>query len=193
VWHEWAGQTTNDYHVTTAGTSAGETWVQWTRDSASGVITMRPHVAVPVPALTPEQIAAYNAEQAQRQADYARIAKEAAEKKVKAQKRAEQLLLTHLTHEQEKAWKENKVLFITGQSGKRYKIRHGVAHNIWEVDEHGNHVKEFCVHIDHYGCPVEDNVLAQILGLRFNERATLRKANVWRCTRNGNVLIERAA
>jgi len=48
---------------------------------------------------------------------------------------------------------------------------------VWEVNEQGRKIKEFCVHIGSTH-PQADNVLAQKLALQYHEAHLLSRANV---------------
>ena len=106
-----------------------------------------------------------------------------------AKERAEVLLLENLTEEQEKAWKQERAIFVTSQSGKRYKIKEGMAHNVFELDETGRPVKELCVHVGAV-CPNADNVLAQKLALEHHEDMFVKRANIWDLTKKHRPLIQ---
>lgn len=74
---------------------------------------------------------------------------------------------------------------MTGQSGKRYKIKEGFTHNFHEVDVDGKPLKEFCAHLTWEAkCNAIDNVIAQLLALKFNEAHIVKRANVWDLTQN---------
>lgn len=169
TWRHWTNQDTSA--MTTAST-----WTTWA-STTSGVYTVKAQSA---PAQTPtvESIAEYNRRQAVQLAESMRLHKEREAKHLAAKARAEQTLCEHLTEEQEKAWKENRAIFVTSQSGRRFKIKEGRAHNIYELNEHGEAIREYCVHVEPY-IPDADNVLAQKLALQHNEDALLRLANKW--------------
>jgi hypothetical protein len=155
---------------TAASTTVWRTWTNDTTTSGSYVITRQGYQA---PQLTPEQIAAAE----QRQAEYVKAQAELQAKQKRAKAKAEQLLVEHLTEEQEKAWKENRAIFVTAKSGRRFKIKEGRAGNIEEINAEGKSIRSFCVHVEPYNVPDADNVLAQKLALEHNEEALLRVAN----------------
>jgi len=70
--------------------------------------------------LTPEELAARAAEDAARMARVQVI-----------NKKAEQLLLAHLSEVQRKSWLAEKWFPVTGQSGRRYAITEKAAHNVY--------------------------------------------------------------
>lgn len=180
VYRYWVNQPTS----VTATITTDATWGYWIHGQNQQSI--RPMQLEPV-LRTPEELA----EQA-RHFEAARVASELArvgaierynleqaermEKQNAAKVKAEALLLAHLTEEQERAWREERAIFVTGQSGKRYKIKEGRTHNLFEVDEAGQAIVKFCVHVEAQ-CPDADNVLAQKLALQYNEVALMQRAN----------------
>jgi hypothetical protein len=99
--------------------------------------------------------------------------------RVGADARAEQLLLAHLDDDEVCRWAEHREINLRSQSGRRYCIDgRKTMHNIFEVDEHGERIKELCVYAAG-DIPLNDNVLAQVLALRYAEEQLLARANVW--------------
>ena len=184
TWHYWASETTT---ATTASdsvwgywvdqgtaSSTTATWTQWTSNTASGSYVVRATDAwQPVP-LTAEQLAALEVKRLEQQ----KLEAERQAKIQAAKQKAEALLLEHLTDEQERAWREERAIFVTSQSGKRFKIKDGRAHNIFELGPDNVPIREYCVHVQP-DIPNADNVLAQKLALEHNEDALLRLANSW--------------
>jgi len=166
TWGCWANST-----VTTTATTAGSatTWMQWMSDGT----TSGTYVVTQPAQLSKEQLAVVK----QQQAEFNKAQAELQAKQKHAKAKAEQLLVEHLTEEQEKAWKENRAIFVTAKSGRRFKIREGRAGNIEEINAEGKAIRSFCVHVEPYNVPDADNVLAQKLALEHNEEALLRVAN----------------
>lgn len=209
AWRVWSAE----YQTSGATT----TWYQWTTGSTTTTASVtdpvfaywvdkvtgqRVPLTTPVYRMyehqpvqqTPEEVAEARRQLEARQAEQ-RAAAEARAAKLKAvNDRAERTLRDHLTPEQERAWIENRHIFVTSQSGRRFKIRHGVTHNIKELDAQGREIRELCVHLN-YGanCPVADHVLAQVLGLKFNEAALLKKANIWDVTQPARPIVQRSS
>lgn len=105
--------------------------------------------------------------------------------------KAEATLLRLLTPEQEQSWRENRAIFVTSQSGKRFTIKEGMTHNFHEVGADNQLIREFCAHIAYDAkCPVIDNVIAQLLALRFNEEMILKTANIWDVQGAGRHMIQ---
>lgn len=93
-----------------------------------------------------------------------------------ANKRAEELLRSVLSPEQERAWNENKAFYVVGnKTKKRYKIDNRSHGNLTELDEKGKVVAGLCVYVP--GVPTADHVAAQKLMLECNEEELLRVAN----------------
>lgn len=183
TWAIWTNASTD---VTTASITAPSYWVGWNEEVESKRLTKTERKAAR------KRQAEQEAAQRQRQQEWHRQQAAAEAKRKAAAERAEQLLLSHLSEEQEKAWKEERAIFVTSQSGKRYKIKAGRTHNLFELNERGEPVKELCVHVQP-ACPNADNVLAQKLALEHNETLLLEKANVWDLTRPERPMLRRAA
>lgn len=183
AWGTW-----NDTGTSTT-TSASTAWVQWNQDTSATTNTvwrtwtsdttsitppyrMPPTVYAPIAPPTREQIA----EAVERQAETERLNAEYVAKQAAAKAKAEALLCAHLTEEQERAWKQNRAIFVTAKSGKRFRIREGRAGNIEELDATGKVIGGHCVHVAEQ-VPDADNVLAQKLALEHHEDATLQLAN----------------
>ena len=190
VWQRWTGAETTP----TTGATDG-VWYVWAGDP----VTLMPDEIHPlyqqsqqvIP--TAEELAAVQARLAAQQAEQQAKAAAEAQRLKAAQDRAERTLCAHLTPEQERAWREEQAFFVTSQSGRRFKVRRGFSHNLYEVAQDGTLLRELCVHIDmRHGCPVADNLLAQLLGLKFDEERFLKKANVWDLQQNRK-LIQRSS
>lgn len=151
IWTNW---TTNNVQVIAGNNLHGVVWGQWLYQP------VQPLVHQPQ---TPEQI-----RQAEAQARAQRLTWERAEKKRKreeaaAQKKAEKLLLEHLTPEQADEYRRLKLFHVIAADGKLYRIKRGWSHNL-ELIEEGQAVKSLCVH-PNQRVPEEDNLLAQKLWL----------------------------
>lgn len=96
-------------------------------------------------------------------------------------KKAEALLLQHLTEMQRKTWLAGKYFDMQAPSGRKYQIKSGKYHNVFLLDNFGNKVREYCAYAKDPGgsLPDADNVFAQLLTLRFNEQEFLAHANTW--------------
>jgi hypothetical protein len=145
--------------------------------TTSGSYIIQTQPAYQAPVRTAEQIAEETQRRmAQLKADQLASAEREAKRQA-AKAKAEQLLVEHLTEEQEQAWKENRAIFVTAKSGRRFKIREGRAGTIEEINAEGKAIRSFCVHVEPHNVPDADNVLAQKLALEHNEEALLRMAN----------------
>lgn len=107
-----------------------------------------------------------------------------------AARRAERLLLEHLTEAQRQEWTTDKAFHVeTADGRRRYKIAYGLTGNVCLVKCEGEApmgkfgpVREgarFCMHVYHPDgwVPNEDNVLAQKLLIEANEEHFLELAN----------------
>jgi hypothetical protein len=127
------------------------------------------------PSQTPEQIAQYELRLQEHQ-------ERERERKV-ANKRAEELLLTHLTPEQQKTYRDNKWFVVQGgKSGKLYRINcHGsfVGNvDVLESDKYSKPTHRLCAHLNHV--PNGDNWLAQKALLEWDEEHFVKTANIHR-------------
>lgn len=101
-------------------------------------------------------------------------------------KKAQELLLQHLTEGQRKTWLAEQYFDMLAPSGRRYRLRHGHYHNVFLLDDHGRAIREYCAYSADPGgkLPAEDNVFAQLMALKFDERSFLAVANTWDLLRN---------
>lgn len=93
----------------------------------------------------------------------------------KAEKRAEELLLSHLDRDQQlslytKGWFE-----IVSQYGNIYRIYRGESMNVMRVNRQGLILSSHCALP--VGVPIPDTMLAQMILLKCEEKYFLRKAN----------------
>lgn len=94
-----------------------------------------------------------------------------------AEKKGLALLKSWLTPEQAKQYEADKAFEVTGgETGKRYRIRHGRQMNIEELDQSGKRVCGWCF-LPQGQLVVGDVMLAQKVSLETNERAALAIAN----------------
>lgn len=110
--------------------------------------------------------------------------KEEAERAKVAQQRANDLLLAHLTPEQQKTFLDKGWFVIEGGESKtKYRIRSDtrLVANIDVFDKAGEKVvHRLCAHPPVSACPLGDHLLAQKMILEIDEEAFLRVANVHR-------------
>lgn len=177
---------------TSTGNSTDAVWIRWTQMPNGQLIPRRYAIPQP-PIVTREQRIITPAQAAELAQQQQLSLQEKLKKSAEAKARSEASLKEFLTPEQQRAWDENRAIFITGQSGKRYKIKEGFSHNFYEVDQDGKEVKSLCAHIDMNLCPVADNVIAQLLALRFNEAMIIKKANIIDLTKPERPLIQRSS
>jgi hypothetical protein len=120
----------------------------------------------------------------ERQAERARAEREL--RAAAATIRAEETLHGLLDDAQWASWCEGKQFSLITPAGNRYKIRRGIAGNITGLDADGREVESLCCHPAVRGfdglMPAEDVVIAQVLGLRFEEKRFREVANICRYT-----------
>lgn len=171
VWISTTGTTNNaawanwNQHWTSIGTTTGSTtWITWNTNYIST------NYGVPE---TDELRAAREERERAETAHWERRRQEQEEVK----QRAEELLLALLSDEQAETWREHKWFEVRGScSGRRYRIRHGITHNVNLMAGSGDDVEvNYCAHPP--GVPAEDVCLAQMLLLATNEDEFLRVAN----------------
>ena len=87
--------------------------------------------------------------------------------------RAQRLLREWLTPEQLAQFDAYKSFEVTGsQTGRRYRIHHGLASNVFELDERGFPSTGWCI-VPSRSLPVGDVMLAQKIALETDEKAAL--------------------
>lgn len=94
-----------------------------------------------------------------------------------AEQKANQLLIENLNEAQRLQYERFGYFFVTGQSGKRYRIKKGRNINI-DILENRKVVKRLCAHPE-IDCPNEDTMLIQKIMLEHNEQHFLNVANEW--------------
>lgn len=117
------------------------------------------------PQWSPEEIAVFRAEQAER----VRKSQEAADRGMK-------LLRSWLDPKQSEQYAKEGHFDVIGSEGTRYRITNGVAGNVHEYDRHGKQTKSWC--FQPVGCLcMGDTMLAQKIALETDEKAAIRVAN----------------
>lgn len=97
-----------------------------------------------------------------------------------AKARADALLNTILSAEQRSQFAHANYFEVTvGSNGatRRYRVKYGLAGNVFLLDDKGREVAKYCLH-PHTPVPVADNLIAQKLLLESDEPAFLRTANM---------------
>lgn len=83
-----------------------------------------------------------------------------------AQERANDLLMRHMTPEQQKSWLAFQAFVVVSQSGKSYRVKAMYSHNIWPLDS----PYTYCLVLQGYrSMPLADHVLMQKLLLENDE------------------------
>jgi hypothetical protein len=117
----------------------------------------------------------YAARQREREALYAAERQARAE----AEETANRLLLSILDEANRKLFLERKEIIVHGSRGGRYCIRHGRAHNVDMLDEHGCKIENLCAHVID-DIPNADNMAAQMLIIQTDEDHFRQTANISR-------------
>jgi hypothetical protein len=88
------------------------------------------------------------------------------------EKRAEELFLSFLDEEQRESYRKKKQVTVCAKSGRTYRINcHHPAHGrIYELDKAGRDVASYCSHVPYGELPGADNLLAQWLAIKFDEK-----------------------
>lgn len=99
-----------------------------------------------------------------------------------AKERADKLLVEHLSAEQEQSLAQHGYFdmgtLVDGKN-RRFRIYNNkYQHNVFEIDENGRKLREYCAHTSH-ACPQSDHALAQKLILEHSPSEFLRVANIW--------------
>ncbi|MGZ3285241.1 MAG: hypothetical protein ACXU9D_28935 [Xanthobacteraceae bacterium] len=91
--------------------------------------------------------------------------------------RGRKLLLEWLSEAQRKQYEERNCFDVTGcHSGKRYRIRHGMGTNVYELDDKGRPLTGWCFVPEGY-LVTGDVMLAQKIALETDEQGALKVAN----------------
>lgn len=153
TWDSWLGNS-----ISTSYTTTTDPWPRWVNGGSLGYVR-----AVPVPE-SDEQRQAREERRAQAEA---------------AKQRAKELLVAFLDEEQTAEFEERQEFHVRGSAGRRYCLKRGRAHNVFEVDDDGRKVVEFCGHVRD-SIPDDDNVLAQMLFIQNDEEGYRKLANARR-------------
>jgi hypothetical protein len=169
IWLTW---NTNSI-ATVNGTSTDPVWLLWSTNTIGIQSTA---VAVDILVPRPRDPAEIQKEQEEaREAE--RLRKEREEAHKAAQKRAMELLYSYLRPEQIATIDKNGWFVVEGgKSKKQYRIKvDHYAGNIFELND-GKEVARYCVHANNQ-IPLGDHLLAQTIGLRFDEDHIIGLAN----------------
>jgi hypothetical protein len=185
VWDDWTELNRSWQHTTALTTYP--VWDEWNRTGATlhsrkWAREGSARKPKPLPELTARQL---HDRERQRQIRVRRQEVAALRRRV-AQRRAETLLLEHLDAQQREQWAKDRTFTVHTADGRRtYKIREGLAGNVYLVrdgdrEAKSGYLRRFCFHAYHPdgSIPNCDNVLAQKLVLEHNEQFFLQEANV---------------
>lgn len=129
-------------------------------------------------------------EAARQRAEAQRAAEAAAREREQAEVRekAAALLMSVLSKKQRREYAEHRHFTIRGSDGKRYQIRYGYQHNVFELDEDGNRVVEMCGHANE-SLPMEDHMATQKLSLERDAPGFRRVANKYDIRGGGRTMV----
>lgn len=168
TWTTW-----NSTIDTGTGGTVDSIWYFWVDGTGRVVQSSAPQAEYVAPPRTPEQIAADEERRVARQHE----AREREAAHVMASEKAQRLLASCLTQEQQRDLKREGS-FSLKIGNKHYRIRQGYAGNV-ELLEDGRVVMKYCIHPREH-VPDEDTMLAQKLLLEADEGEFLRVANASR-------------
>jgi hypothetical protein len=170
VWQIWNA---NNSMVTGGSTDTNLVWPLWSTNTI-GIQSMAVAADISVPRLRDPAEIQKEQEEA-REAE--RLRKEREEAHKAAQKRAMKLLYSYLRPEQIETIDKNGWFVVEGgKSKKQYRIKvNHYANNIFELND-GKEVASYCVHANNQ-IPLGDHLLAQTIGLRFDEDHIIGLAN----------------
>lgn len=180
AWNRWANATSSStstdvwpiWTTSTATATNTDAWIGWTSTTSTSGLSAAAWVEwsnQPVRSFRP----------ARARAERPRC--------TEARERADKLLVEHLTDEQEQSLAAHGYFdletVVDGEK-KRFRIHNNkYQHNVFEIDESGRKLREYCAHTSH-ACPQSDHALAQKLLLEHNPLEFFRVANIWD-VRNG--------
>jgi hypothetical protein len=112
--------------------------------------------------MTLEQLEKLEAERKERaEKERLRLAEVERQRK-EADAKADELLRKHLSLRQRRQYRRNRSFCVRARDGTQFRIKHGWAGNIEELNAAGKPVNRFCIHpVD--SVPYADNLLAQKL------------------------------
>jgi hypothetical protein len=103
--------------------------------------------------------------------------REQARQRDAAEERARLLLYSLLTEEQQRTLEQDEYFTVVGGTTRKiYRITFGYSQNIYTRNEEDVELMVCCHLSDRY--PYYDHMVAQLLGLRFNEEIFLSVANI---------------
>ena len=179
-WVAGSGGGTGGGTTSTSSTSyVWSTWTSATRTATGTYDIINPQYNREPKKLTPEEQEENNRQAA---ASLARMEK-AKQERNEAKKKSIELLLSFLDKKQKDSFNEYRYFYVIGgETGTKYRIRENqecLVGNIDVFNDNGMGVSHrICIHPDpQHNCPIGDALLSQMLGLKFNEKEYVKKAN----------------
>lgn len=93
--------------------------------------------------------------------------------------RATDLLLSHLSPNQQQNYKNHDYFYVQSQTGKHYQIKAAGSCNVCLLNTKGNPTMRYCLQFQDGRIPLPDLLLAQKLLLEQNEQLFLKIAVEW--------------
>lgn len=181
VWHAWNGQWPAGFQDATTDTVTNtdtSDWIEWNHVwFDSGTQSAATFVFQPRTESIQEQRERAAARAEERKAARERAAKAKLEREA-AERRAEELLKSNLSEEQQNDFEKNGWFLIDAASGKKYRIKRAREGNVELLNPDGTRKARYCAH-PKIPCPNPDTMLAQKLMLETDEDNFLKVANRW--------------
>lgn len=167
-------RTDNESETITGSSFACTTWNVWFNDAASTATTFWSDWNNTTSATSTDIWPSWVADA---EAQWVYVApREPSAEVVEAKQKAAAILDRHLTEDQRAQLARDRFFVVRGSKGRNYRINHGRARNVVEVDAEGKAVAHLCAHPG-IACPDEDTMLAQKLMLETDEDSFLAVAN----------------
>lgn len=170
IWYQWTGTATTAATNQTTTQHTNNVWAAWTNSTDTTYFSAAP----PRPQATPEQITAHR----QRFEQAAERMRQRAEENKKAQKRAEELLLSCLDEEQTEEYTRSKRFRVRGSRGGVYAIHEGTVYQVNGEFTNGRprYSHSICIHPS-AGFPEADCMLTKKLMIETDEDSFRRIGN----------------
>lgn len=161
IWTSWTDRSTSAtvpiYSTTFNARIVQAPWVQWIEDD--------------------ESRARRQAQESQYREERIVARQRQEQEALEANSRADRLLLTHLSGEQQRQLLNEEWFEVRGASGTKYRVHRGRTANVDVLNGSGKVVRSLCAH-PRMACPNGDTMLAQKLLLEMDEASFLRTALV---------------
>lgn len=165
IWNRWVVKETHNHHLAA---------LEYAQQFQQRPPTVRPRVHE-----STEASAARRARENEERNRQETLRKFRVEQVSLAQDKAEKLLLSVLTEEQQRELREKRyVTCKSRKSGNRYRVYRGTHGNVRQIDHTGKEIAQLCVQPDNV--PEGDSMIAQLLHIEHNEEEFRKTANITR-------------